>query len=348
MPDYERRKQEHITLALKEKNQAGDNGLSSIRLIHSALPEVNWDELDISTVILNHQRPTPFFVGAMTGGVDTARAINFKIAQACEKRGWIMGVGSQRKQLTDPLARKEWEDLRRAFPKLSLLGNLGLSQLIETPLEKVEEMVQVLGAEAMVIHANALQECIQPEGTPHFKGGKEALSQLAQHLSVPVCLKETGCGFSQSTLKSLCGLGLSAVDVSGYGGTHWGRIEADRILESDILKQTGKTFSYWGLSTLSSLLSAQQLSHRDYAVWASGGVRDGLSAGKCLALGAQAVGVAGVILKKALKDQKELDDQMFLLEQELKITLFCTGNRNIKDFQKKKLWEWNNDISHSR
>lgn len=342
MPNYEKRKQDHITLALKDKNQAGGSGLSSIRLRHSALPEVNWDELDISTVILNHKRSTPFFVGAMTGGADAARSINFTIAQACERRGWIMGVGSQRKQLKAPQARREWEELRQAFPRLCLLGNLGLSQLISTPPEKVEELVQALGAEAMVIHANALQECIQPEGTPQFKGGKQALSKLVQHLSVPVCLKETGCGFSDFTLKSICGIGLSAVDVSGYGGTHWGRIEADRILESDILKKTGETFAHWGYSTLSSLLSARKLKHRDYEVWASGGVKDGLSAGKCLALGAQAVGMAGVILKKALQGKKELDDQMFLLEQELKITLFCTGNKNIKEFQKNSPWEWKN------
>ena len=336
MRDYEKRKNEHINLALKEKNQAYETGLSHVRFIHSALPELNWDQLNISSNILGTVRKTPFFVGAMTGGTERAYTINCRIAQACEERGWIMGVGSQRKQLQDPQAKKEWESIRKKFPQLSLMGNLGLSQLIHTPLEKIKELVQVLGAEAMVIHTNALQECIQPEGTPQFQGGKKALSLLAQNLSVPVCLKETGCGFSQSTLQSICGLGLKAVDVSGYGGTHWGRIEADRI--PDIGKQMGETFAEWGNSTFSSLLSARKVENRDYEVWASGGVRNGLSAGQCLALGANAVGIAGVILKKALEGEKELQDQMALMEKELKIVLFCTGSQNITELRREEKW----------
>ena len=336
--DYEKRKNEHIALALKEKNQAVETELSCVQFIHSALPELNWNQLDISSNILGSTRKTPFFVGAMTGGTEKAYTINCRIAQACEERGWIMGVGSQRKQLKDSQAKKEWESMRKKFPRLSLMGNLGLSQLIHTPLEKIEEMVQVLGAEAMVIHTNALQECIQPEGTPQFQGGKKALSFLAQNLSVPVCLKETGCGFSYSTLKSVCGLGLKAVDLSGYGGTHWGRIEADRISSADIGRQMGETFAEWGNSTLSSLLSARKVENKDYEVWASGGIRNGLSAGQCLALGANAVGTAGMILKKAFEGEKELKDQMILMEKELKIVLFCTGSQNIKELRREEKW----------
>ena len=335
--DYEKRKNEHIKLALKEKNQAYETGLSRVHFIHSALPELNWDQLDISSNILGCVQKTPFFVGAMTGGTKTAYTINCRIAKACEERGWIMGVGSQRKQLTDSQAKKEWESLRKKFPRLSLMGNLGLAQLIHTPLKKVEEMVQALGAEAMVIHTNALQECIQPEGTPQFQGGKKALSVLAQNLSVPLCLKETGCGFSYRTLKSLCGLGLKAVDLSGYGGTHWGRIEADRISDGGG-RQIGETFANWGNSTLSSLLSARNVENRDYEIWASGGVKNGLSAGQCLALGANAVGTAGIILKKALEGEKELNDQMDLMEKELKIVLFCTGSQNIAELRREEKW----------
>jgi len=208
--------------------------------------------------------------------------------------------------------------------------------LICTPLEKVETLAQSLGAVAMVIHTNALQECLQPEGTPQFKGGLKALKDLSMNLSVPVILKETGCGFSQQTLKNLCGLGLKAVDVSGYGGTHWGRIEGDRISSEDIRKQVSVTYSNWGNSTLDSLLAARQLKDRDFEIWASGGLKTGLDAAKCLALGAVAAGFAHVILKKAQLDEKALEDQMFLLEHELKIALFCTGNR---DVSRLKQWE---------
>ena len=335
--NYSQRKQDHIALALKEKNVQGDNGLSKVRLIHSALPEINWDEIDLSAEILGKKTPTPFFVSSMTGGFSSASKINFKIAGACARRGWIMGVGSQRKGLENPKALEEWLEIKNKFPETLFLGNLGLSQLIHTPLEKVETLVQSLGAVAMVIHTNALQECLQPEGTPEFKGGLKALKELSKHLSVPVMLKETGCGFSYENLKKLCGWGLKAVDVSGYGGTHWGRIEGDRISSEDIRKQASHTYAHWGHSTLDSLLAAKRLEERDFEIWASGGIKTGLSAAKCLALGASAVGFAHIILKQAQKGEKALEDQMFLLEHELKIALLCTGSRNVSQL---KQWEY--------
>ena len=335
--NYSQRKQDHIALALKEKNVRGDNGLSKINLIHSALPEINWDEVDISASLLGKKTPTPFFVSSMTGGFSSAFKINFKIASACARRGWIMGVGSQRKGLEDSKALEEWVEIKNKFPEVLFLGNLGISQLIHTSLEKVEALVESLGAAAMVIHANALQECLQPEGTPRFKGGLKALGELSKHLSVPVILKETGCGFSYENLKSLCGLGLKAVDVSGYGGTHWGRIEGDRISSEDVRKEASHTYAQWGHSTLNSLLAAKRLENRDFEVWASGGVQTGLSAAKCLALGASAVGFAHIILRKAQLGEKALEDQMFLLEHELKIALFCTGSRDISQLKK---WEY--------
>ena len=335
--NYEKRKKDHIHLALKEANFEGNNGLSRIKLIHEALPDLNWDDLDISTTILGKKFPTPFFVSGMTGGFDGAQKINWRLAQACSQKGWIMGVGSQRKQLFQEQAHLEWLEIKKEFPDLFLIGNLGISQLIHTPVEKVEELVDALGACAIMIHTNPLQECLQPEGTPQFLGWKKALERLTKKLSVPVCVKETGCGFSQSTLQSLCGLGIQAVDVSGYGGTHWGRIEGDRISSKDIRKDAAQTFSHWGQSTLSSLLVSQDLTNKDFEIWATGGITHGLDAAKCLALGACAVGFAHLMLKKAMKSEKDLMDQMFLLEYELKIALFCTGSKTIKDLNQ---WEY--------
>ena len=334
---YSQRKKDHISLALKDKNFQGENGLSKICLIHEALPELNWDEISTSTSILGRKTSVPFFVSAMTGGFSEAVKINLSIAGACAKRGWMMGVGSQRKGLKDPQALEEWVEIKNKYPEVLLLGNLGISQLIHTPLEKVETLVRSLGAVGMVIHTNILQECLQPEGTPQFKGGLQALKELSKHLSVPVILKETGCGFSYKTLKKLCGLGLKAVDVSGYGGTHWGRIEGDRISSEDVRKQASLTYSNWGYSTLDSLLAAHQLKDKDFEVWASGGIKTGLDSAKCLALGASAVGFAHIILKQAQKGEKAVEDQMFLLEHELKIALLCTGSRNVSQL---KQWEY--------
>ena len=335
--NYEKRKKDHIQLALKDANFEGNNGLSKIRLIHEALPHLNWDEIDTSSNILGKKFPTPFFVSGMTGGFKGAVKINQRIAQACSQRNWIMGVGSQRKQLFQKEAYSEWKEIQKEFPDLFLVGNLGISQVIDTPIEKIEEIVSSLGASALMIHTNPLQECLQPEGTPHFRGWREAVQKLKEALTVPLCLKETGCGFSASTLQSLCGLGLQAVDVSGYGGTHWGRIEGDRISSKDFRKDAAETFSHWGESTLSSLLATRDLKNKDFEVWASGGITHGLDAAKCIALGASAVGFANLILKKSMKSEKELMNQMLLLEYELKVALFCTGSKTIKELNQ---WEF--------
>ncbi len=335
--NYEKRKKDHIHLALKEANFEGDNGLSKIKLIHEAFPNLNWDELDTSTVILGKKFPTPFFVSGMTGGFKGAKKINRRIAQACSQKGWMMGVGSQRKQLFQKEAHLEWLEIKKSFPDLFLIGNLGISQLIETSVEKVAELTDSLGASAIMIHTNPLQECLQPEGTPQFRGWRKSLEQITQKLSIPVCVKETGCGFSHSTLKSLCGVGVQAIDISGYGGTHWGRIEGDRIPSEDVRKNAAKTFAHWGQSTLSSLLAAHKLQKKDFEIWASGGIINGLDAAKCLALGASAVGFAHLMLKKAMESEKCLLDQMFLLEHELKIALFCTGNKTIEELNQ---WEF--------
>lgn len=335
MQDYEKRKLEHLSLSLKEKNQAQDNGLSRIKLIHEALPDLNWNQVELSTSLLGKKQRTPFFVPGMTGGSQKSLEINHRIAQACEKRGWMMGVGSQRKQLFDPQAQKEWKALRNSFPRLTFFGNIGLSQLAQIPFEKMKELFDPLEALTLFVHTNPLQECLQSEGTPHFKDGIKTLEKWAQKF--PLSLKETGCGFSFQTLKSLCGKKLKAVDVSGYGGTHWGRIETDRLSNAQN-KKIGNTFAHWGNSTFSSLLSAQKVKNKDYEIWASGGLKNGLDGAKCIALGAAALGFAHLILKKALEGEKELDEQMFSIEEELKIALFCTGCQNIQELKGK--WEW--------
>lgn len=341
---YEERKKSHIDLSLKDKNQVGFNGLSLITLTHEALPECNFEDLDISQSILGTTRPTPFFASGMTGGFDQAVNINLRIAKACDQKGWMMGLGSQRKLLDHPEMQDEWSAIKNKYPDLYVFGNLGLSQLIHTSVKKIEELVRVSGASLMMIHTNPLQECMQPEGTPQFRGGLQALEKLAKELSVPVCLKETGCGFSTSTLKRLIGKKIKAVDLSGYGGTHWGRIEGDRAAENSFKKETAQTFSNWGQSTLHSLLSAGECKKKDYEVWASGGIRNGLDAAKSLALKAQAVGFAGVILESALQGEQALNQKMTLLEYELKTALFCTGSVKISDLHNKWTIEDKNHI----
>jgi isopentenyl-diphosphate delta-isomerase len=272
----------------------------------------------------------------MTAGHHKGEALNLVLARAAESRRWPMGLGSQRRELTDPQAHKEWKRLRQEAPKAFLLSNLGLSQLISTPVKQVLKLVEALEAGGIFIHANALQEALQPEGTPTFKGGLKALEKLCRASPVPVVLKETGCGFSRATLKRLKNTGLAAVDVSGFGGTHWGRIEGGRASSSSLQHHAALTFSGWGLSTRQSLLAGAGLG---LEIWASGGIRSGLDSAKAIALGAKKVGFAKPALEKALEGEAALLQWMELMEFELKVALFCTGSKNPEALRKGKKWQ---------
>lgn len=337
---FESRKADHIRLSLSAKNEAlGESGLDRIQLIHEALPELNFSEVQIHTQSLNKTWKTPFLISSMTAGHTGSVNLNERLARAASLKGWRMGVGSQRRELNDPDAAGEWKAIRKVAPHACLYGNLGLAQLIRTEIGDVERLVESLQAEGIFIHLNALQECMQPEGTPSYKGGLNSLEKLCAKLSVPVILKETGCGFSRETLQRLCGVGLAAVDVSGFGGTHWGRIEGDRTQALDIRREAAIGLADWGISTVDSVVNALGVKPK-FEVWASGGVRSGQDAGKLLAMGATTIGLAKPILQAAVQSEEELVRKMTALEYELKTVLFCTGAKDISDLQKKKVWKW--------
>jgi isopentenyl-diphosphate delta-isomerase len=337
---FEERKRDHITQALKSENEAlGFSGFESVELQHEALPDLNFSDVSLSTQILKKPRSSPFLVSSMTAGHTDSVDLNVRLAKACAAKGWLMGVGSQRRELFDDGARAEWKRVRSAAPNVELLGNLGLSQLVQTSNDKVKELVDALEAVAMIIHLNPLQECMQPEGTPQFRGGLARLADLSRALSVPLIVKETGCGFSPQTLQRLNESGVAAVDVSGFGGTHWGRIEGARNRENTVLAQAAQTFANWGVSTVESLVNAQKL-NLNYEVWASGGVRNGLDAAKALALGAKTVGLAKPILVAALEGEEQLHQQMTTIEYELKTALFCTGCQSPQELSQKRVWNW--------
>lgn len=337
---FEDRKREHISLALEQENEAlGQTGLEKIELCHEALPDLNFKDIHIQTHILGQIRQTPFFISSMTAGHGASEGLNGRLARACVAKGWLMGVGSQRRELFDAEARSEWRAVRAQAPQVQLLGNLGLSQLIQTSTEKVKELVDGLEAIAMIIHLNPLQECLQREGTPDFRDGLKRLADLVRELPVPVVVKETGCGFSASTLKRLNEIGVAAVDVSGFGGTHWGRIEGQRNHSQSVMAEAARTFANWGVSTRDSLLNALDVAP-EYEVWASGGMRSGLDAAKAVALGAKGVGFAKPILQAALESEENLLKKMSVIEHEFKTALFCTGCQNPAELFHKKVWKW--------
>ncbi len=345
-----KRKTDHLNLALLDEMQATESAtLERVRLLHDSLPELNLNEVSIESGFLDEMLATPFFIAGMTGGVDQAEKINSTIAELASARGWIMGVGSQRREVCggegddpntlfqDPVNNS----LTQRFPKLRLIANLGISQLITIHQQKswdsLQKVLDRMNPALIAIHLNPLQEAIQPEGTPQFKGALQALKVWSALSSVPVVIKETGSGMSLSTLKKLSELKIFAVDVSGLGGTHWGRIEGRRAPENSINATLGETFGNWGVTTVESVQNAATLIRKPTEIWASGGVRNGLDAAKLLALGAHRVGFAKPALEAALSGTAALERWMQTREEELKVALFCSGSSTLSDLNQTKV-----------
>lgn len=340
MLDFEKRKRDHIDISLSDQSQSGVSaGFEKIELIHEALPDLNFQDIQIHTTALGMTLSSPFFVSSMTLGHQGAAAINSTIAAVCEKKNILMAVGSQRRQLEDKNAALECRTLRKDFPKLKVLGNIGLSQLISLSEAQITDLVGPLEAQGLIVHTNPLQECIQPEGTPQFRGGLEAITRVSSYLKIPVLLKETGCGISPKTVARLKNAGVRAVDVSGRGGTHWGRVEAARAHEGSVHFQAGATFKDWGISTVEATAQAVELKP-SFEVWSSGGVRSGLDGAKLLALGAQLVGLARPVLIEAIKGEKALETYFDILNYELMVAMFCTGVGTVDQLRSEGVWKW--------
>ncbi|HBD7398466.1 type 2 isopentenyl-diphosphate Delta-isomerase [Legionella longbeachae] len=335
LEQFEQRKQDHIKLALMPENQTADlSNLDNINLIHEALPDLNFDDVSIKGSRLGQVVEKPFLISSMTAGHRRAKHINRNLIEACAQNGWAMGVGSQRRELTDPKAAFEWRDLRQDFPEVSLYSNLGIAQLIETSIKDIQRLTDALQADALIIHCNPLQECIQPEGTTTYRGCWHALAHLIKNFELPIIVKETGCGFSRETMVRLNDIGIAAIDVGGLGGTHWGRIEGHRATDDPIRQQAAITFQNWGIDTATSVKLAMEL-NPSYEIWGSGGVYNGLNAAKLFALGATTVGYAKPMLEAALKSSEQVSLCMQTIEYELKVAMFCTGSRTLADLKKK-------------
>ncbi len=349
MKDYDRfeqRKVDHIRLSLDEKSQAhGYSGLDDIELIHEALPCFDLQDVSLATGFKTLQGEvslsSPLYISSMTAGHSGSIKINRTLAALSQKRQILMGVGSQRRQLQDPSAMAEWVDLRKEFPEALLLGNIGLVELIETPMDLILKLIESIQAVGFIVHLNPLQEALQPEGKPKFSGAMEALERLKKKSPVPIIVKEVGCGMSEQTLKKLNGLGLAVIDVSGKGGTHWGRIEGFRSPVGSLKNKAGVTFSDWGMSTFKSMMNAMNVELQS-ELWASGGVRTGVDAVKLLAMGAKKVGIAQGFLKAYFGGESLQSVEAYLdqIEFEMRVAMFCTGAKNLDQLTQRRVWQW--------
>lgn len=336
--DFEMRKKDHIRLALDAQTQElVSSGFSKIKLKHLALPEINFSEVSLKTKILGFDTETPHFVSSMTAGHQDSVKINTNLARAAAKNSWVMAVGSQRRELNDKTASIEWKQIKSELPQLKLISNLGILELLSQPTDKIIELVDNLNAVGIYIHLNPLQEVFQSNPQVNFSGAIKAIENLVKNCSVPVLIKEVGFGITKDLAKELFDVGVMVVDVSGHGGTHWGKLEALRQSEESIIYKSADAFAEWGYSTVDCLLSLQdQILFNQ--VWASGGIRNGVDSAKCLALGARAVGVAQPLMKAAVVSEEEVDKKMQEFDFQLKVALFCMGIKKCEEFLHKKVW----------
>ncbi len=320
-----RRKDEHLALCLDEdvSGPGATNGFEAFRFDHEPLPEVDRDAVDTSTQLLGRTLRAPLVIGAMTGGTPRAQSINRVLAEAAERTGVALALGSQRKMLEDPDATATYV-VRDVAPSVLLFGNLGAVQLnLGVGAAELTHLVEAVGADALFLHLNPLQEAIQPEGDTCFAGLAARIREVAPRVGVPVLLKEVGAGVGEVSAWRMASLPIAGVEVAGAGGTSWARIEAMRAGDR-VRATTGERLSAWGVSTAQSLLNCRR-AMPERVVIASGGMRTGLDVAKALALGANAVAMALPMLRAARDGVGAVIEVIEQVVDELRTVMFVTG-----------------------
>lgn len=336
--NFEKRKKDHIRLALDSSTQALVNsGFSKIKLVHEALPEINFSDVSLKTKLLGYDFSSPHFVSSMTAGHENSFDINLNLAKAAAANQWLMSVGSQRRELTDTQAAGEWRKIKSEVKDLKLVSNIGILELLSNSAQDILKLPENLGAIGLFIHLNPLQELFQNNVNVNFTGALKSIENLVKLSSIPILVKEVGFGINKNLCQNLFEIGVKVVDVSGHGGTHWGQIEALRQPEGSLIYKSVEAFYDWGQSTSAALLDLQDqvLFHQ---IWASGGVRNGVDSAKCLALGARAVGVAQPMMKEAVVSAEATEKLMHQFDYQLKVAMFCCGLKRCEEFLHEKVW----------
>lgn len=329
----EQRKSDHIRINLEEDVNFRQltTGLEKYHFLHQMLPEIDLASVDSSVSLFGKKLKAPLLISSMTGGTEQAQLINRTLAEAAEISGIAMGLGSQRAALEDPELAITFQ-VRPIAPTTVLLANLGAVQLnYGYTVEHCRRAVDMIGADALILHFNALQEAVQPEGDTNFSGLLAKVEQVCRTLPVPVIAKEVGWGFSEDSVRRLVEAGVAAIDVAGSGGTSWSQVEMYRA-ESKIRRRVAATFVDWGIPTAEAILAARRAS-ADIPIIASGGLRNGLDIAKCIALGATLGGMAGPFLKAAVKSVQAVLDEIEIATTELRIAMFGVGVDSIAGLQ---------------
>ena len=332
-PQISVRKADHIDLctdgdvAFRTKT----NLFEQVGLVHDALPEMATSEVDLRTTFAGKTLQAPLFIAAMTGGVDRAERINKDLASVAEELGIGFAFGSQRPLLTKGI--RAGYEVRDVAPNALVLGNIGVVQAAETPTERLAELVQTCGADALVVHLNPAMEVVQPEGDDDFRGGLDTIARLVAELDCPVVVKETGCGLSRGVGQRIRAVGVEWVDTSGAGGTSWVAVEANRA--TGMQKALGEAFWDWGIPTAASVA---QLSGLGLGICATGGLRNGVQVAQAVALGAACGGIARVFLQAhATGGRQGVLDMGRRVIDEIRVATLLSGAKNLAELRTKPL-----------
>lgn len=319
--DIKSRKRDHVESARKKDVEYGISaGFGDVRFVHQPLPEMAFDDVDTECRMFGKMMSAPIIILGMTGGYPDAAKINSKLAAAAEREGLAFGLGSQRAMIEKPSLSSTYK-VRKLAPTIPLIGNIGGCQLKVYGVKKVREALDIVEADALAIHLNPLQEVCQPEGDHDFSGILEQIGIFARDLGMPVIVKETGAGMSMNSAVALRHAGVSMVDVSGAGGTSWSKVEYMRSGSEPV-------FENWGNPTCVSIAACSEVIESI----GSGGVRNGLDAAKCLALGSSFAGAALPFLRAA-----DPAKEAAAWKRDLKIAMLLSGSRNLWHMRRARL-----------
>ncbi len=329
----ERRKADHIKINLEENVQFPKltTGLERYRFMHQALPELDLKAIDTHIDFMGKRLSVPLLISSMTGGTAQAEVINRNLAEVAQEAGLAMGFGSQRAAIEERGLTSSFQ-MRKVAPSALLFANLGVVQFnYGYGIDQCRKAVEMIGADALILHFNALQEAVQPEGDGNFSGLLPKIEAVCRQLEVPVIAKEVGWGFSEAAARSLANVGVRYIDVAGAGGTSWSEVEYHRA-PTAFHARVARSFADWGIPTADSICYVKA-GAPDVTVIASGGLRDGIDLAKCIALGASLGGLASPFLKAAAESSEAVYDLVAELSAQFRIAMFCAGAGTIEALQ---------------
>ena len=335
--DTPSRKAEHIRVNLEKDVRSGlPGGLQEIHFVHQALPELDLRDVTPATAFLGKPLAAPLLISSMTGGTEQAGRINLSLAEAAEACGVAMGLGSQRVALEDGRWAPTFQ-VRRAAPNILLFANLGAVQLNNGyGLDECRRAVDMVAADALILHLNPLQEAVEPEGNSNFAGLLPKIEAVCRSLQVPVIAKEVGWGISATTARRLVDAGVAVIDVAGAGGTSWSQVAVHRA-RSQEQAEVAAAFADWGIPTAAAVVAVRQ-ALPDVPLIASGGLRNGIDLAKCIALGADLGGMAGPFLRAAAESTEAVQALICLTIEQLRVAMFATGSGRLAALRQAELW----------